>query len=398
MGFAKRYEVVAGAGYAGVAAALAAARAGRRTALVEKTILPGGLGTSGLVNIYLPLCDGCGRQVLFGLAEELLKAAVLYGPEDLPPGWGGQPGERRGRYLVRFAPGACVLALDELLVAAGVDVWYDTVVTGVRMDAARIDALAVFNKSGHGELSADVFVDATGDADLAAAAGAPCVTGSNRLSIWAGQASMWRARESVGKDDGALLVDMVRLGANDAGEGHPEEEPLMEGIDGRGVTDYVLRSRRLLRCHFAKVQAKVGRTTEYPLYLPTMAQYRTTRRIAGRTTLRAEDVNRPGIPDAVGLIPSWRQAGRVWELPYGTMLPQGVANLLVPGRCLSAEAGEAWNIARVIPAAAFTGEVVGIAADLALRQRLAPDALPPAALQDALRDRGIPTRLDEPAR
>ena len=172
----------------------------------------------------------------------------------------------------------------------------------------------------------------------------------------------------------------------------------MEGIDGRGVTDYVLRSRRLLRRHYVKVQAKVGRTAEYALYMPTMAQYRTTRRIAGRATLRAEDVNRPGMPDAVGLIPSWRQKGRVWELPYGTMLPQGVANLLVPGRCLSAEAGEAWNIARVIPAAVFTGELAGIAADLALRQGVAPDTLSVDALQASLRDRGIPTRLDEPAR
>ena len=62
---------VIGGGIAGVAAAVQAARSGKKTILVEKTILLGGLATSGLVYIYLPLCDGFGHQVTFGLSEEL---------------------------------------------------------------------------------------------------------------------------------------------------------------------------------------------------------------------------------------------------------------------------------------------------------------------------------------
>jgi hypothetical protein len=394
MSFERQYEVVVGgAGYAGVAAALAAARAGRRTALVEKTVLPGGLGTNGLVNIYLPLCDGQGRQVLFGLAEELLKAAVRYGPDELPAGWGDRPGERKGRYQVCFSPGACVLAIDEMLTEAGVDIWYDTVVTGAIMADDRIVGLHVFNKSGHGELRAGVVIDATGDADIALAAGARCERGTNSLSIWAGQASMWRARQAVEKNDGAMLVDMVRLGANDSGIGHPEGEPKFPGIDGRGVSEFILRSRRMLREHYQRRQEEVGRTAEYPLYLPTMAQYRTTRRIVGRATLRADEVNRPGIPDAVGLIPSWYQNGRVWELPYGALLPERIHGLLTAGRCISAENGEAWNVSRVIPTAAFTGEVAGLAAALALRDGVAPDELSVSRLQACLKDRGIPISL-----
>ena len=79
--FEKRYDViVAGAGVAGVAAALECARAGLKTALLEKTVLPGGLATTGLVNVYLPLCDGAGRQVIFGIAEELHRLSLKYGP------------------------------------------------------------------------------------------------------------------------------------------------------------------------------------------------------------------------------------------------------------------------------------------------------------------------------
>ena len=68
--------VVAGGGIAGVAAAIQAARRGKKTVLVEKTVQPGGLATTGLVNVYLPLCDGNGRQVTFGLCEELIRRSL----------------------------------------------------------------------------------------------------------------------------------------------------------------------------------------------------------------------------------------------------------------------------------------------------------------------------------
>ena len=72
----KHYDIaVCGGGIAGVAAALAAARRGMKTVLIEKTILPGGLATSGLVLVYLPLCNTKGTQMIYGIAEELLIAS-----------------------------------------------------------------------------------------------------------------------------------------------------------------------------------------------------------------------------------------------------------------------------------------------------------------------------------
>ena len=86
--YERRYDViVSGAGVAGVAAALACARKGLHTALVEKTVLVGGLATAGLINIYLPLCDGHGHQVIYGIAEELLHLSIRYGPGEIPAVW-----------------------------------------------------------------------------------------------------------------------------------------------------------------------------------------------------------------------------------------------------------------------------------------------------------------------
>ena len=83
----KTYDVaVIGGGVAGVAAALAAARRGAKTVLIEKTVAMGGLATNGLVLVYLALCDGLGHQVSFGITEELLKISNKYGPYD-PKDW-----------------------------------------------------------------------------------------------------------------------------------------------------------------------------------------------------------------------------------------------------------------------------------------------------------------------
>ena len=89
----EKYDVVVcGGGIAGTAAALAAARQGRKVLLVEKQSMVGGLATAGLIYIYLPVSDGSGRVIAGGITAELLKRCPDYGPFDFPPQWGGPAG------------------------------------------------------------------------------------------------------------------------------------------------------------------------------------------------------------------------------------------------------------------------------------------------------------------
>ena len=107
--------VVAGGGIAGCAAALAAARNGARVLLIEKQTLLGGLATAGLITYYLPLCDGEGTQMSYGIAEEFLHLSVLHHPEkDIPDCWRKNAaaldpaladGRHKYRYETRFSPG-----------------------------------------------------------------------------------------------------------------------------------------------------------------------------------------------------------------------------------------------------------------------------------------------------
>lgn len=396
MDFQKQYDVVvAGAGVAGVAAALECARRGLRVALLEKTILPGGLATSGLVNIYLPLCDGNGTQVTYGLAEELLRLSIKYGPGDIPD-WRQAPtaGGHHARFLVAFSPGSYVLALDEALEAAGVDTWYDTLLCRAVLQGARVTGVEVENKSGRGRLDAVCFIDATGDADLAFRAGAPCAEADNWLSMWAQGASLAGARMAVERSDGTPLLGCYRTGGDCDGNNLPPGTRKWYGTRGADVTGMVLAGRRLLRNHYqAQYAAGVRRHDLFSMTLPTMAQFRTTRRIVGNVTL-ADGQHGQRFADSIGLAADWRKPGFVWEIPYATLLPQTVTGLLVAGRCLSS-AGDAWEVTRVIPIAALTGQAAGVAATLAVQGATTPDAVTATQVQQRLRAAGVPFHLAE---
>ncbi len=384
MDYSKKYDVVvAGGGIAGVAAALAAAEMGARTAIVEKTVFFGGLATTGLIYAYLPICDGAGTQVSFGLAEKLLHASIKYGPGTIPKNWNARPWSKEcGTYATIFSPASFVLAIDELLEAAGVDVWVDTLICGAELDGRqRLKNIIVENKSGRGNIAADCFVDASGDADVVRRAGGKIELGNNYLAVWVLQ----QQKNITGADFEALLK--MRYCCEGAAD--------RQGSTGHEISRFVMESRALLRKYYAQeyTAGNGDRASLYPVILPAMPQYRKIARIIGQGTL-IDNQHATCFEDSIGMAGDWRKSGYTWEMPYSTLLPETVKGILAAGRCTSA-AGDAWEITRVIPTAAVTGEAAGVAAALAVREKTTPDLLAVKEVQSALRARGIKLHLPE---
>ncbi|MBN2711281.1 MAG: FAD-dependent oxidoreductase [Planctomycetes bacterium] len=381
---AKTYDIIiCGGGVAGVTAALHCARSGLSVAMIEKTIFPGGLATSGLINIYLPICNNKGRQVMHGLPEELLKASIKYGPGDIPEDWSNP--DTGSRYQVSFSPASFIIAMDELLEnEEKIDLWLDTLFCKAVMDGDKITGVEVENKSGRITLKAPIVIDATGDGDVAVSAGAPMVEGENWHSIWAIQ-----NRVDDNSHGRSALPQAVRLGANDSGKGHPEGGKIFTGISGRKVSEFTMITRRMLREYYQKKIAAGGdRNETYPVTLPNIPQFRMTRRIDGLATLKNDGFDQK-MEDSVGLIPDWYNTTKVWEMPYKTLLPQKVKGLLVTGRCMSAETFDAWRVTRVIPTASMTGQIAAIASTIALNKSCAPHEVCHSEIQAKLDSMGI---------
>lgn len=384
-----RYDVVVvGGGIAGVAAALAAARSGVSVCLIEKLYALGGLATLGNVIVYLPLCDGRGRQVMAGLTEELLRLSV----EDVrvpnktarfdrfPDCWrpGGDPeARRRTRYEVDFNPAAFLLALEWRVVDAGVTLMYDTRFVAVHRDGDRIAHVIVENKSGRQALAAGAVIDATGDADVCAAAGEETESlDSNVLAGWFYTLSGGELR---------LQVLSKRYSPNATREGG--DGPFFRGDVAADVTAQVLGTRALLRERLAALRAKQLDADIQPIQVATFPGFRMTRRLVGAYSLRAEDSHR-WFEDAVGLMSDWRKAGPVWSIPLRSLVATRTANLAAAGRCISA-APSVWDVARAIPVCGVTGEAAGVAAALALCDHGGDvRRLHAADVADCLRSRG----------
>ena len=401
--------LIVGGGIGGIAAALECSRSGLRAAIVEKTILWGGLCTSGLVPVYMPLCDGRGRQVTFGIAEELLKASIKYGPGDIPDPWhsrAGGPAEEDPRldplyaegsigkrYATAYSPVAFALALDEVLEASGAELWLDTLACVPVMVGSKVAGIEVENKSGRITLTAACVIDGTGDADIACRAGAACDEGRSYPSVLYQYVSLALAREAVARGSGSRMVMWTGGGANEWSQGYDGPSPRLSGTRGKDVSAFVMESRRIVRQALVEQQAaeREGRKNIYPVTLPTTAQFRMTRTIRGHETVSENRCNQR-CDTSVGLIADCRKRAAVWEVPYGALVPKGVHNLLVAGRCIAAE-GYAWQVARLIQAAALTGQVAGIAATLAIRGKTSPDKLDVKDVQSAAEQKGIVLHL-----
>ncbi len=353
--------IVIGGGVAGVAAAKAAARKGRSVLLIEKSVMLGGLATLGFVAIYLPLCDGRGQKLIGGISEEMLRASIEHGYDTLPDSWREGPDRADGskRYQTLFNSPLFAMRLDRMLLDSGAKVLFDTLFCGVAREENRATHVIVQNLDGRIAYACNVVVDASGDAGVFRCMNAETVAGRNYMTYWAYYTDLKAIREAAEKGKAAPAVKLYTGGSDCNGIGHPAYMRTMEGVTADDVNDMVLAGRAQALNHLEQLPPNSMAYTG----LPGMPQFRTTRMIAGDYALRYAD-SRVFFDDSIGCCGDWRKADVPFEIPYRTLTAPGIENVLAAGRSISCADPEAWEVTRVIPVAAQTGEAAGIAAAL----------------------------------
>lgn len=378
---------VVGGGIAGIAAALAAARQGAKVVLVEKQCALGGLATSGLITIYLPLCDGEGHQVSFGIAEELFMLSVKYGAQrKYPKAWleGGTLEERIAqRFEVQYNPVYFQLLAEELLTEAGVDIFYDTLVCDTLAEDDWLTGVIVENTDGRSVLKAKAFVDASGDARLFYMAGAATATyeRQNILAAW-----------YYSNEDGKLKLN--KLGTieesncivTDRQVDKPLSRRRFRGVEAAEVNEFLLMGHRQM---LLDIRKKRNELDDFEAaFIPGMPQFRMTRRMVGNYELGGHQYGEK-MQDSIGMVADWRRRGYIYEIPFGCLHSDKLKNVFAAGRNISVD-DEMWDVSRVIPACAVTGEAVGIAAVMAGKEEVSVEKL-----QNILRKNGQKLHIEE---
>jgi hypothetical protein len=431
------YEVVVlGGGPAGIVAAASAAQAGRRTLLIERYGFLGGMGTAAGVTNFCGLHGnvyGEHRRLVQGMASDLLARIDRLGGLNAPHLILGKV------FAQAYDTAAYKIAADDLLVSHKVDILFHALGAGVVMgDERRIDALMVETKAGRQAVRGEIFIDCSGDGDLAAWAGAPFEIGdahghplypsmmlrlNNIDPEKAGEA--WRTipqrmeqalaagthqfpRKSAivrpQKSGIEWRVNFTQIARED---GHA-----VNGIEPDDLTRGEIEGRRQALAAFEFLRTVPGFENSYIVDLPPQLGIRETRRITGGYQLSGDDVlgcasfidsigvngwpieaHVPG--DVVFKFPPIPDSRGYNELPYRMLVPEGVDNLLVAGRCASMT-HEGQSAARVSGACFAMGEAAGSAAALALSGNRIPREIAVEKLQERLKQQGAFIGRDQP--
>ena len=396
--------VVVGGGPAGLAAATAAAQNGAEVLLVERYGFLGGMGTAGGVTNFaglFGLVNGETRQVVHGIADDLLDRVDRLGGLNKP-----QQG-LQGRITVRsYDVSTLKCAADDLLLSSGVKILFHAVATDVVMEGGAIAALIVETKSGRRAIRAKIFIDCSGDADVAARAGVPFETGDGHggglfpsMMFRVGGVDPERALAAIGE-----FKAIDRLMSEAAGKGYrfpregaivrPQKNPTewranvtqicnaegraMDATDAVQLSDGEIEGRRQVREYFRFMKNEVpGFENAHIVEIAPQVGIRETRRIGGLYSLSGQDiVGCADFVDTIG-VNAWPMelhvAGKIeWgffpegsrgfcQLPYRMLIPTGVSNLLVAGRCASMN-HEGQSAARASGACFAMGQAAGTAA------------------------------------
>jgi glycine/D-amino acid oxidase-like deaminating enzyme len=398
--------VVLGGGPAGMAAAVAAARSGRSTLLVERYGFLGGMGTAAGVTNFCGLhanVHGDIRQVVHGVADDLLSRIARLGGLNAPHNLFGKT------VAQAYDTAAYKIAADELMDAAGVQVLFHALAAGVVMASPRkLGALLLETKSGRVAVKANAFIDCSGDGDLAAWAGAAFEKGDGAGNMLY-PSTMFRLNGIDPQRAGKAweVIPRLMLEAEAAGRYRfPRKTPIvrpqksgiewrvnltqlansegnaMDGTNARELSDAEALGRRQIASVAGFLKEVPGFENSYIVDIAPQVGIRETRRVHGHYMLTESDVlDCASFHDTVGVNgwplelhlkgdvefrwPKIPESRGFNHLPYRMTVPPGFDNLWVAGRCASMT-HEAQSAARVTGACFVMGQAAGTAAHLAL--------------------------------
>jgi hypothetical protein len=423
--------LVVGGGPAGVAAAVAAARNGARTALVERYGHLGGMATGGLVILIPFLSDGTERQVLAGLIQEIVdrldkRHAALYPPREQ---WGSGDGDllrywrRRGtgtyvsgnrvRYSVTVDPEMLKCVLNDMIEEAGVKLYLHSWASCALAEENRVGGIIFESKSGRQAILSRLTVDCTGDGDMFASAGAVFDGAIDRTLRTSNLAMVFRIgrvnaekyvdfRDGQPQEHAARMKEMVSLGGFELYWRTTREDVfwcnnMLRGLDCLNVEDLTaaeVNARKSMLISIDYLRANMpGFEESYIIDTASQIGTRGSRRLQGEHILTWDEVEAGVIhEDAIAVSSRLGQTVSpefpLVSIPYRSLLPRKIDSLLVAGRCFSADA-RASNDYNWIQHCIPMGQAAGTAAALAVKQGIQPRQVNYANLQARLRTQGV---------
>lgn len=403
--------LVVGGGPGGLAAAIASARNGADTLLVERYGFLGGMATIGNVNPYMTYWAG-EEQIIEGIHQEICDRLTAMG------GYG--KGSRTA-----FDPEAYKYVADRMCEEAGVKVLLHTTLSDVTESDGAIRSVEVVGKSGKQIATAQVYIDGTGDADLAAWAGARVEKGRPQDGLTQPMTLNFRvcnvdASRMAGWDERNKLYDKAKA----EGRLHcPRENVLlflttrpteihfnqtritgMDGTSSEDLTKAEIEGRRQAWefLQFLRSDVPGFEDAEMQISGPQIG-VRESRRVIGDYIMTEEDIlgarKFPDViargsydvdihnPTGAGTVIKRLKPGESYDIPYRSLTPLGIENLLIAGRPISAT-HEAHSSVRIMPICIAIGQAAGTAAALSVRSSVVPRKLDVALLQKSLREQG----------
>lgn len=350
------YDIaIVGGGFAGISAALSAAKEKKNVVLIESLFSLGGLATNGLISFYLPLCDGRARQLMYSIPYELFLLSLSEGYEEkYPRHWldyeGTYEEKINARLECRFNPQLFSLLVEKLLIENGVHILYGATLSSVSLNGDLIKSINVTTRIETMEIKASAFVDCTGDASLNNLCGVEVLDTpiTNKPAYW----------YYVSDKQGNRLINK---GSTDFLSLDKEEEMGTKGLDSEEVSNYMVDYHQFVLKDFLKDGKDSSLHTLTTL--SNIPELRMTRKIKSQQDVRYEDDHKYQ-KTSIGLFGDWTRPGPIWELPIGALLNQKIKNLSTAGRCIGVDNLQMWNVARVIPVCALSGEACGVIASL----------------------------------